>query len=376
LEVEIKGVFYDTSGYGRVNRNLARKLQESGVTVKVSPLHGQNSLSEDEIAPIAAMEDTKLSNNRILIDSIVPTIGNITGARYKILYTTIESYTVPDYFIRCCRLYNEIWLTSEWSASVLRSQLPGMPIHSMNPGVDCDLYKQEGEKFDIGYDSTFIFLSVFVWSYRKGYDVLLRAFMDEFSAEDRVTLLLLTRYNQGTHISGGDKIKEDIDAVVSLYPNKQSPHVARIKRNLRENEMPKLYRAADAFVLPTRGEGIGLPPMEASLCGLPVIMTNCSGQQDYLRPDNSFPIEIDRLKAVEKGQMHIHYWDGMEFPDLTSRKVHEDLKRAMRYTYTNREDAKHRNRNLQNLIIETFSCNAAANRAASRLSQIAANMRR
>ena len=38
-----------------------------------------------------------------------------------------------------------------------------------------------------------------------------------------------------------------------------------------------LYKAANAFVIPTRGEGWGMPITEAMSMGLPVIVTNWSG---------------------------------------------------------------------------------------------------
>jgi glycosyltransferase involved in cell wall biosynthesis len=39
-------------------------------------------------------------------------------------------------------------------------------------------------------------------------------------------------------------------------------------------DMPQLYKSADAFVLPSRGEGWGLPLMEAMAMELPTIGTN------------------------------------------------------------------------------------------------------
>ncbi len=43
-----------------------------------------------------------------------------------------------------------------------------------------------------------------------------------------------------------------------------------------QSELPYWYRAADAFVYPSRYEGFGMPPLEAQACGTPVITTNAS----------------------------------------------------------------------------------------------------
>ena len=43
-----------------------------------------------------------------------------------------------------------------------------------------------------------------------------------------------------------------------------------------EEDLPTLYRAADAFVYPSHYEGFGLPPLEAMACGTPVVTSNRS----------------------------------------------------------------------------------------------------
>ena len=62
-----------------------------------------------------------------------------------------------------------------------------------------------------------------------------------------------------------------------------------------------LYAAADAFVLPTRGEGWGLPIAEAMAMALPVIATNWSGPTALLSTHNSYPLSRE-LTPLPGGQ--------------------------------------------------------------------------
>ncbi len=374
IEVKIHGIFLDSGGYAKVNRNLALKLHEAGFKVKTDPKRSQNQLNKDELEPIIKLQQTQLSRKHILIDSIIPSFSEMSTGRYKILYSTIESYTVPQQFIDCCENYNEIWLTSKWSASVLR-KLIDRPVYDICTGVDNTLYTENGPRFDFGSKiKDFVFISVFGWNYRKGYDVLLKAYFDEFSADDNVSLILMSKYQGGIRKDHKGKISADIDKIMEQFPNKDLPHVARYHRNLPEKDMPQLYRAADCFILTSRGEGGCLPPLEASLCGLPIIMTNCSGQQGYLRADNSYMIEIDRLVEMQTGRMNLHYWDGQEFPDLTSPEVHHQTRQAMRSVVSDYGEAKKRNRNLQKLILNKFTWTHTVNAASIRLHDIKKKM--
>jgi len=370
IEVRMHGIFFDAGGYGKVNRNLALKLSEAGIKLKIDPKNSQNQLQESELKKIVDLTKTEISKNHISIDSVIPSFSEYSTGKYRILYTTIESYTIPKQFLDCCQFYNEIWVTSPWSASILKKETK-TPVYVIPAGVDNELYKEEGPRFDLKPNiKDFVFISVFGWSYRKGYDVLLKSYFDEFDANDNVSLLIVSRYQSQTSRFHRNKIKDDIDQIMTGFPNKDMPHVARYSQIISEKDMPKLYRSANCFVLSSRGEGSCLPPVEASLCGLPIIMTNVSGQQMYIRNDNSFPIEMDKLVEIQQGQMHLHYWDGQKFPALTSPKVHNDLRKSMRYVFENYEEAKQRNHKMQKLITEQFTWNNTANAALKRLQEI------
>jgi glycosyltransferase involved in cell wall biosynthesis len=370
IEVRLHGIFYDAGGYGKVNRNLALKLHEAGIKVKVDPKKSQNQLKENELKPIVDLTKTAISRNHISIDSVIPSFAEYSTGKYRILYTTIESYSVPKQFLECCQMYDEIWITSPWSASILKEHVD-KPIYVIPAGVNPALYTEDGPRFDFKPNiKGFTFLSVFGWGYRKGYDVLLKAYFEEFSADDDVSLLISSRYQSGSSRFHRNKIRDDIDNIMKMYPNKDMPHVVRYSQVIPEQQMPQLYRAADCFVLPTRGEGSNLCSPEASLCGTPVIMTNVSGQQMYLREDNAFLIEMDHITEMKTGQMHLHYWDGQKFPALTSQKVIDQLKEAMRYIVNHPNEAKKRNKKLQKLIKEEFTWNNTANAAIRRLREI------
>jgi len=370
IEVRIHGIFLDGGGYAKVNRNLALKLDEAGLKVKVDAKRSKNELKESELVDIKRLAQTNLSKTHISIDSVIPSFAEYASGRYRILYTTIESYTVPKQFLECCQLYDEIWITSPWSLGVLKQHVK-KPIYLVPAGSDPDSYKEEGSKLDFRPNiKDFVFLSVFGWGYRKGYDVLLRAYFEEFDASDNVSLLIASRYQSGTTRSHRNRIRDDINEIMREYPNKDMPHVVRYSQVIPEERMPNLYRSADCFVLPTRGEGSNLCAPEASLCGLPIIMTNVSGQQMYLRDDNAFLVEMDHLTEMQTGQMHLHYWDGQKFPALTSPDVKAQLRKHMRYVFENLDTAKERNKKLQKLVKEQFTWTHTANAAIERLRQI------
>ena len=63
---------------------------------------------------------------------------------------------------------------------------------------------------------------------------------------------------------------------------------------LEEGQMAHLYNCMDVFVLPTAGEGFGIPTIEAMACGTPVAVTNYTTAWEIIKEDNpetaTFPL--------------------------------------------------------------------------------------
>ncbi len=58
---------------------------------------------------------------------------------------------------------------------------------------------------------------------------------------------------------------------------KSTSDFIRFGGKVSETEKIKYYQASDAFILPSRGEGFALAPLEAMGCGLPCILSNQTG---------------------------------------------------------------------------------------------------
>lgn len=54
---------------------------------------------------------------------------------------------------------------------------------------------------------------------------------------------------------------------------------------------------ADAFVWPSRGEGFGLPPLQAMATGLPCIIADNSGMKEYIHRSCCIPVKCQEVKV-------------------------------------------------------------------------------
>jgi hypothetical protein len=89
--------------------------------------------------------------------------------------------------------------------------------------------------------------------------------------------------------------------------------------------MAELYRSCDAFVLPSKAEGWGLPIIEAASSGLPIITTMYSGQTDFLRHITNSVLPVSyTIGEVDCAEYQSYYpdsnsnWGSWARPDVFS----------------------------------------------------------
>jgi glycosyltransferase involved in cell wall biosynthesis len=137
-------------------------------------------------------------------------------------------------------------------------------------GVDPEVFRVRRHK----KRDKFTYLHVGKYEIRKGIDVLIQAFgrvVEEYPESD----LWLSVDNPFIDKWYGDLVSR----IAGAGLGKGRQKVFQLHRRPRHSEVADLYRQVDAVVQPSRGEGFGLPALEALACGVPVAMTWNTGQE-------------------------------------------------------------------------------------------------
>lgn len=250
--------------------------------------------------------------------------------------TAFETDRVPRTWMSQINSQHHIWVPSPFNVETFsRAGVQANKLRFIPEPLDTDLFRPRSSDVTSLFHATkrqqerknalerwfdpdcdFIFLSVFAWSDRKGWDVLLRGFFSEFQPRERVCLLLRT-YPQNTENQGDNP--EIVRGVIGQFVERtfgktleKLSRVIIVGSRFEVKRMPELYAAADAFVLPTRGEGWGRTIAEAMAMGLPTIATNWSGHTLFANETTSWPVSVAGLSCIDNvqhaGQYARHRW--------------------------------------------------------------------
>jgi len=319
------------TGYSVFARGLVTGLDALGVDVVGIPddMPDPKTLTPKvlEILNRCARE-VDMSVPCIRLSSAFPRIMALAPGSPKIGYTMFEVDRVPDFWTGILNQMDRIWTPSTWGKKMLESSGVKKPIAVVPGGVDTDLYTTDAKPFEKeeGVDAeTFKFLYVGKWERRKNTEALIRAYCEEFKPTENVELWLQW-FNPFDQFNPFERV---------FQMNLPTHASITFLQQFAEPLMPRMYRTADAMVLPTRGEGWGLPVTEAMACGTCPIVPNTTSLADYVTPENAYIVRDMGMEDVGEDKF-FSYVPGARWntPDIAH------LKYLMRYAFEHRDETK------------------------------------
>lgn len=363
--IKFLAAFHDYSGYGQASRNSLICLDKVGVKFTTESVNfTPEKIDLGEGSKLAKQYNCVSKDYKIKIIQLTPNWfrESIEKGKYNIGFLFWETIGVTKEFVDCCNLMDEIWTCGEIHKKTFKDSGIKVPIKVIPQSIDLN-FKRE-EPFPVSFDSSFIFYSIFQWTERKNPRALVETYWKTFENNDDVVLLLKV-YRANFSEDEKQSIRDNILFWKKKQPQKHYPRIELILDGMTNDEMVKLHSTGDCFVSAHRGEGWGMPQMEAMACGNPIISTNFGGIHEWLSKNEAWLINYRLVNVF--GMEHISWYSPQQkWADIDTN----DLSKAMKDAYENKKKTRQMGLKARELVEKEFSFETVGKIMKDRLEEI------
>jgi len=236
----------------------------------------------------------------------LPQVREAIGDGPLIWQTVWETDRLPRHWVPLLDDVDRVIVPTEWNRAVFETSGVTTPVVVV-PHVACDPVPGDGGlPLDLPADLV-AFYTISRWCPRKQPGADLRAFLDAFTIDDPVALVIKTGpftsgpvpgdWARGSPLIGTTML--EVARIMRSYPR---PPLVRVEvADWAQERVAGLHTRGDCFVSLSHGEGWHIGAFDAAAYGNPVVMTGWGGQLAYLDPDASFLVdyELEPVRHVD-----------------------------------------------------------------------------
>lgn len=301
-------------GYGRASLEILNALYTAGHSVSLFPI-------SEQVEPNLVTEAVKKSlDNARLFDYNAPSIriwhqnslAQSIGSGPRIGFPIFELDTFDSIELHHLKSCDYLFVCSKWARKVCISHGFEVDRVFVVPlGVDTKLFSYvEPAHKDCR------FFNIGKWEIRKGHDILLEAFKEEFKNDENVSLFMCCSNPFLT------------DSERSAWESKaKHPKIRLVPRLPEHGDVAKLIKSCDCGVFPARAEGWNLEALETLACGRTLITTNYSAHTEFCNTNNSYFIPTSGVEpAIDNKWFHGQgNWAKLDSSSYNMLKAHMRL---------------------------------------------------
>lgn len=211
----------------------------------------------------------------------MPIHGHYQGT--NIQWMVAESTRIPPTMMSSVLGADQVWVPSVWGRETLIANgADPARCHVVHEGVDANQYHPYAPRVE---SPILTYLITGKYELRKSIIETVYAWVQEFGNDPEVELVIKTNH----FINQTEKYNE-----LSGWIDKMGLGNVRVLWGpMSKQDLVDLYQQSHIFVLPSKGEGWGLPLIEAAAVGLPVISTMYSGHAEFLQHIQSSVLAVD-----------------------------------------------------------------------------------
>lgn len=361
------GPAHDYSGYGEATRHDIGALHSINIPLITEIPRFCVELSDyGKWGKVAADAVNNTGEYKAKILHLTPNMfqAKREEGKFNIGRVFWETSKLPPDFIRGCEAVDEIWTGSKFNEDAIRNSGVTKPIRIMPQAIEA-VDKGSIEPFDIPHKNTFQFYSIFEWTTRKNPRALLEAFWREFEDTEKVSLNIKTFLDDFTP-QKRKHILTEIQTIKDRLKLKRYAPVYIFDGLLNRSQMYRFHQTFDCFVSTHRGEGWGLPQMEALIMGKPVISTNLGGVHEWLVDKADAFLLPYTLIPVSNSRSAEWYTPDQQWADVNV----DEVRKAMRYVFENQEKAKDIGNNGRQVVEGLFNLEHVGQLMRTRLTEL------
>jgi glycosyltransferase involved in cell wall biosynthesis len=342
--IVVRGPLLSESGYGNHSRQVFRwllnKHPDADIRVQALPWGTTswylNSDAEDGLIGEIMKRSGQIEGVYDLSFQIqLPNEWDPTIAKFNVGITAVvEADVCNKTWIDNCNTMNAVVVPSTFCEKTLRktgnvsTPIIVIPESFTKESID------DSSKIDVDFDTSFNFLVVGTltgnnpFNDRKNIFFTLKWLCEEFANDPDVGIIVKTNVGRGTRMDW-NQIENVITRAVGEVRKGPYPKIHIMHGIMSNSEIAGLYKhpKVKALVSATRGEGFGLPILEAAASSLPVATTEFSGHMDFMGQGKFIRFEYD-LNQIHESRCDDNIWiRGSKWADVREADFKKKLRK-------------------------------------------------